>query len=103
MVELREAFRQKDPVFFELLNCVRRGEVGEAEAALLQKRQGAPRAADKVPTKLYTHKVRADDQGDCLHAIVAASLDSLDRRKLPTCARTNPSFPMITQITPGGC
>lgn len=40
---------------------MRRGEVGEAELRLLQRRQGPHAkagAAAVVPTKLYTHKAR---------------------------------------------
>jgi ATP-dependent DNA helicase PIF1 len=72
MVDMKEMWRQRDPVFVQLLHRVRRGEQTADDLQLLQARVGAPLACEQgsdpakriMPTVLYGRNAPVDDEND---------------------------------------
>jgi ATP-dependent DNA helicase PIF1 len=59
--ELTEIVRQKDPVFQEVLNQARRGEVSKPSLKILARRMGLDYKTQKIqPTMLFTRRAQVD-------------------------------------------
>lgn len=62
MVELKEIVRQKDPVFQEILNQARKGEMTKKSLRILVNRMGLDYKSQPVqPTMLFTRRAEVDD------------------------------------------
>ena len=60
--ELTEIVRQKDPVFQEVLNEARRGELSKKSFKILAKRMGLDYSKEEIkPTMLFTRRGQVDD------------------------------------------
>jgi ATP-dependent DNA helicase PIF1 len=59
-VELKTIFRQTDPVYKEILSEIRRGQISEANAAILSGYVGREKPTGCVPTKLFAVRSKAD-------------------------------------------
>lgn len=60
--ELTEIVRQKDPVFQEVLNEARRGELSKKSFKILAKRMGLDYTKEEIkPTMLFTRRAQVDD------------------------------------------
>lgn len=62
MYELTQIVRQKDPVFQEVLNEARRGEVSKKSLRILSKRMDLDFSKEEIkPTMLFTRRAEVDD------------------------------------------
>lgn len=81
-VHLTEIVRQRDPVFQNLLNAVRKGALGPEHLAILEARKGLAWKDKEIrPTLLFSRRAEVDTIND-------ANLKALDGRRVSWKART---------------
>ncbi len=81
-VQLTEIVRQTDPVFQELLNAVRKGQLGSEHLEILEARKGLPWKDKEIkPTLLFSRRAEVD-------TINEANLKALEGRRVTWKART---------------
>lgn len=88
--DLTEIVRQKDPVFQQVLNEARRGEVTKKSLKVLARRMGLDYSQEEIkPTMLFTRRAQVDD------------INMSHLRKLTTERRTYKATTLFTPIADG--